>query len=103
MVESAEVWEHREGDDVPMTGDPKEFNEPAVEDRDPDMRLNAIQVENGVITSESSLELLQSACAACGILLLQGISRSCGSAWVTSLCRKRRLIRRTLRTRLRER
>ena len=23
VVESAEVWEHREGDDVPMTGDPK--------------------------------------------------------------------------------
>ena len=67
VVESAEPREHREADDVPMTGDPEEFNEPAVEDRDPDMPPNAIQVENEVITSESSLELLKNACAACGI------------------------------------
>ncbi|CAE7765857.1 unnamed protein product [Symbiodinium sp. CCMP2592] len=50
-----------------MVDDSGVFTEPAVEDRDPDMPPNAIQVENQVITSESSLELLKSACAACGI------------------------------------
>ena len=65
--ENLEHREHREGDDVPMVDDPEEFTKPLVQDRDPDMPPNAIQVENEVITSESSLELLKSACASCGI------------------------------------